>query len=280
MRLVFEPVLPGNVPRPLDHELLAWAAGFFDGEGSTIARRDRRRLGYYQLEISVPQKGIDGIPEVVHKFQRAMLGMGSVRPEVDSMYKWRARGRIAVPLCLALLWPWLGPVKRAQAMSAITAVREHQDRATRPPRYNPTLIAHPTPTPADATRLSLAWAAGFLDGEGSFGNPGTYERKDGTFGFRIRASATQHGEVGQPAEVLVRLRSILGGRIERHGAPDDHKWVREGASGVRDVVESLKPWLGSIKLAQAAASLVKSESNRTRGTSELCVRGHVYDRVV
>lgn len=61
--IVREPSLPTDVPRPLDQELLAWAAGFFDGEGTTIAKRDTRRPNYTQLDVSVPQTGRGAVPE-------------------------------------------------------------------------------------------------------------------------------------------------------------------------------------------------------------------------
>src|SRR5438067_5383028 len=128
MPLVIEPVLPPNVPQPLDQELLAWAAGFFDGEGTTIARTDGRRPDYFQLDVSVPQNGRDAIPFVLQKFQRAMLGVGAIYAEPDGLYKWRAGGRIGAELTLALMWPWLGTVKRAQAAIALATVeRQYVD---------------------------------------------------------------------------------------------------------------------------------------------------------
>jgi len=81
---------------------------------------------------------------------------------------------------------------------------------------------------------------------GYFGTPGKQLRKDGTYVLRVRASATQHGEVGIPAHVLIRLRETLGGRIERYGEPDDFKWVLEGVDNVRRLFESLSPWLGEV----------------------------------
>ncbi len=82
-----EPLLPPNVPQPLDQELLAWAAGFFDGEGTTIARTDKRRPGYFQLDVSVPQAGRSGIPAVLTRFRRAMLGVGKIYVDRHGVYK-------------------------------------------------------------------------------------------------------------------------------------------------------------------------------------------------
>jgi hypothetical protein len=250
-------------------------------EGSTIVKSDSSRPGYYQLELSVPQLGRRGVPPVLTKFQRAALGIGAIDAQSDDMYKWCARGKIVVPLTLALMWPWLGSVKREQALAAIDVVERHSGkRATRPARYDPVLTAHADAlNDGAAASTELAWAAGFLDAEGYFGNPKRYARSDGTFGLCVRGSATQHGELGIPAPVLERLRATLGGRIERHGEPDDFKWVIEGVGNVRRVVEAIRPWLGDVKLTQAEAALTAAEATRVRGDGERCIRGHVYDRV-
>lgn len=280
-----EPVLPDGVPQPLDNELLAWAAGFFDGEGSTIAKTDARRPDYYQLDVSVPQSGSSGVPEVLTKFQRVMFGVGHIQPQHhDDMYKWDAGGRVPAEMALALMWPWLGDVKRTQALLALETVKSQYDsgrhRQSRP-RYRPTFSPHDPRVPAaDDRREGLAWAAGFLDAEGYFGLPRRYARANGSTGFVTRVSATQHGVHDVPAEVLTKLRRILAvGRIERHGEPDDFKWVAEGITNVRTVLDSLRPWLGSVKTNQAVAALEKAESSRVRGDAEHCLRGHVYDDV-
>ena len=212
-----------------------------------------------------------------------MLGVGKIYPQPGGLiHRWSAGGRATSELSLALMWPWLGPVKRAQAMGAIELVdRQYAEgrRRARPGRYRPTLVAHDIVSPGDGRSLELAWAAGFLDAEGYFGLPRSYERSDGSSGFVTRASASQHGLPNTPADVLVRLRHALGGRIERHGDIDDFKWVIEGTQNVRAVLEAVRPWLGTVKITQATAALAKAESSRVRGDSERCARGHVYDRI-
>lgn len=213
-----------------------------------------------------------------------MLGVGRIYPQPShDMYKWDAGGRVTAEMALALMWPWLGEVKRAQALVALDVViRQYEEGRylQRAPKYRPVLVAHASTEGADDRRAELAWAAGFLDAEGYFGLPRTYRRADGSIGFVTRASATQHGVPSVPAEVLSRLKRTLGvGRIERHGEPDDFKWVAEGAVNVRAVLEMVRPWLGSIKVNQAGAALAKSESSRVRGDAERCIRGHVYDGV-
>ena len=279
-----EPVLPAGIPQPLDQELLAWAAGFFDGEGSTIAKTMAERPNYCQLQVAVPQSGHDGVPEVLTRFRSAALGTGRIEPpNKDDIYAWRARGRIDAEMILALMWPYLGDVKRAQACDALARVAaqyEHVKR--RPPRYVPTFVAHPeNGVAADPERLERAWAAGFLDAEGWFGVVRGNKHKDGSQGLRIRVSAPQHSADGAVPAVLLRLQRLLGGVIEVHGEADDYKWVITGRPKVVRAFETVSPWLGSVKRAQAASALARYDAHpRLRGTGETCVRGHTYDAVV
>ena len=278
-----EPALPEGVPQPLDQELLAWAAGFFDGEGTTYARTDGRRPEYFQLDVAVPQKGPNGVPEVLVKFQRAMLGIGKIYPQHhDDLYKWSAGGRVGCEASLALMWPWLGVVKRHQAQVALERVDRQVAKGAyqqRAPRVHPALVAHPALPMSDPRRLDFAWAAGFLDAEGYFGLPRQYERADGTSGRVIRASATQHGEPHRPPAVLEQLLRVLGGRIECHGEVDDFKWVTEGPVNVGHVLEEVRAWLGPVKTLQAETALEVVLASRVRGDADRCKRGHLYDRI-
>src|SRR5712664_1220136 len=59
-------------------ERLAWAGGFFDGEGSTFARSETARPGYRQLSVVVPQAGGFVVPEVLTRFAEALPGLGRI----------------------------------------------------------------------------------------------------------------------------------------------------------------------------------------------------------
>jgi hypothetical protein len=85
---------------------------------------------------------------------------------------------------------------------------------------------------------------------------------------------------GQTAGAPTTSSSILGvGRMERHGEIDDFKWATEGVINVRGVLERLRPWLGSVKIAQATEALATAGSSRVRGDAEHCIRGHTYDHI-
>jgi hypothetical protein len=277
-----------------DPVALAWAAGFFDGEGSTIARRDLSRPGYRQLVLSVPQSGADQHPEVLVRFERAMLGMGSIGPRNDDgIYCWRTNGYPEARAALAMLWRHLGPVKRRQAAAALAAVHEQYASgriARRPARSRskvPPFAHRVTAGQREDAIEARAWAAGFLDAEGCFGVARKGTRGDGVPWYRIRCSASQHGDVAFPPAVLVRLMAALGnlGRIERHGEPDDYKWLIEGAPGVERVLAVVQPWLGNVKRRQATKALAAfaaqaAQRERMRGDRAHCKRGHPYDRRV
>lgn len=263
------------------HEL-AWAAGFFDGEGSTVARTFGDRPGYRQLGMTVGQAGAAAPPEVLVRFQHAVRGMGTLGgPDEDGVYRWRAFGRDQVHAALALLWPCLGEVKRAQATGAIVLVEQqygHGLYGRRAARAVASDVAGVDPN-APTDGLHVAWAAGFLDAEGCFGLNRARGRAGAPDWYRIRCSASQHGGPGRPAAVLIRLQRTLGGRIERHGEEDDHKWVVEGAPAVERVLALVGPWLGQVKRDQATVALARFQAQlRLRGDAVTCARGHAYSR--
>jgi hypothetical protein len=266
----------------IDREKLAWAAGFFDGEGTTFAKSDTDRPGYHQLSVSVPQAG-DSTPLVLERFRDSVLGMGRIDPPgIDGAYRWRSRGFVDAQQTVILLWPYLGDVKRQQAAAAMRRVSAQFRSGTyraRPPKSKPVLIPHRHARASARSRLQRAWAAGFLDAEGCFGLVRAQSRVGGQPWYRMRASASQHGEIGQPAAVLRRLHRIVRvGRIERHGEPDDFKWVAEGLPAVEKVLDVVGPWLGSVKLNQARdATRAFTSQVRFKG-GDYCKRGHRYDR--
>jgi hypothetical protein len=269
----------------LDRAELAWAAGFFDGEGSTIVHTDKSRPGYLRLEVVVPQSGHGrGIPLVLVRFQQAVGGLCRiVGPEGRDIYKCVSGGRLEAMAIVALLWSQLGQVKRRQANEAIktfVAQYESADFVARLGRHAGRvfeLARALTEQGPDILQLDLAWAAGFMDGEGCFGIARAGKRAHGPDWYRVRASATQHGAPRVVPAVLLRLQQLLGGRIECHGEIDDFKWVAEGDINVERVFRLLEPFLGEIKSAEANRALAAFRAQvRLKGNATHCRRGHEY----
>lgn len=122
------PGLPPQVPLRIERESLAWAAGLFVGEGCVTVSADGR---YRQLILTVTQAGgVEHPPDILVRFRSAIGDMGAVDgPRIDPtgvrLPKWRFRvtGFEVTQAIIALLWPWLGEVKKAQAGRAFETFR-------------------------------------------------------------------------------------------------------------------------------------------------------------
>jgi len=102
---------------------IAWAAGFYDGEGCTLAAGRRR-----YPKITISQAGpLARPPQVLVRFRQAVGGVGYVTgPELDDSGKHKPRwtyhlqGGDPVSAVVGVMWPFLGDVKRAQADWVLT----------------------------------------------------------------------------------------------------------------------------------------------------------------
>ena len=121
-----QPLLLPAGPIPVRRLELAWAAGFFDGEGSTFVHGRRR---HPKISITQAPDPPNGTPAgVLDRFYRAVGEIGNVEGpyrEKTGGLKWLyiANGHEMVPAVIALLWTWLGPVKREQPPTALTQCR-------------------------------------------------------------------------------------------------------------------------------------------------------------
>lgn len=99
---------------------LAWAAGFFDGEGCTTL--DVQHSGFSYVRLSIKQVVLENL----ERFKAAVGGAGTISPakvEVEGckpVQKWRVGGTGAREV-LQLLWPYLGSAKREQATRVLAA---------------------------------------------------------------------------------------------------------------------------------------------------------------
>lgn len=121
------PLLLPSSPISVDRVELAWAAGFFDGEGSTFPTGKRRHPRISITQAPDPRDGTS--PEVLHRFRRAVGEIGSVRGPYreksgELKFLYNADGHEMVQAVIALLWEWLGDVKRQQATATFQAHRQ------------------------------------------------------------------------------------------------------------------------------------------------------------
>ena len=249
----------------MDERELAWAAGFFDGDGWAALVRDRSRARG-QPHAQINQAGRDGVPEVLLRFRKA-VGVGRVagpKAEVgrQDLYWWIASSRGDVVRAGELIGPWLSDQKRVQFHDAVG-------------------LAFGAP-PADCS----AWAAGLFDAEGSTSL--SDHRSHATYKY-VEASITQSSDLTTPQE-LVRFRRVVGqGQIYGPYGRDGtnlpvYRWRVQQVDEVRRVVHLLVPWLGRVKRTQAfgALNVVDAQPSLFPGRADWgshkthCIHGHEY----
>jgi hypothetical protein len=130
----------------LDEHELAWAAGFFDGDGWAALVRFGRR-GKRRPMAQINQGSSTGVPEVLVRF-RDTVGVGRVAgPKIEEgrlpLYWWVASSRGDVLKVGEVIGPWLSAQKRVQFSETVGLAFRREPISSR------------------------AWAAGLFDAEGS-----------------------------------------------------------------------------------------------------------------
>ena len=115
-------------------ERLACSAGFFDGEGHTRCDPHRGSTTTLQPRISITQYHREPLDRFL-----AAVGVG----KVYGPYKGRAWSYTVieyekVQAVVAMMWQWLGSVKRAQAKAALAAALASKRNAPGRPADRPT----------------------------------------------------------------------------------------------------------------------------------------------
>lgn len=215
---------------------LAWAAGFYDGEGSCSSYLPKRRKSY-RRQMAVSQGGEEVLPPtVLTRFRRILGGHGNITgPYRGYLYYWKTTRAGLIDEIAASLWPFLCDEKRTQYTEATRLVRR----------------VAPLVTPFGGSGdVALAWAAGFFDGEGTVS---ISARKGGRPAYRsISMEIPQSSANGTP-EALDRFRSIVGrGSVTGPHEPrspwsklPSYRWEAGGHFNVEAVAAQIWPWLGA-----------------------------------
>jgi hypothetical protein len=247
----------------LESHDLAWAAGFFDGEGwaNRAGRGVRARIN---------QAGPDGVPEVLTKFRR-IVGVGRIKGPVtlegrQPLYYWEATSRPDLVRVVDRIGPWLCPVKRAEF--------ERTMRGPLPPIVWPGSMSE-----------ELAWAGGFFDGEGST----CLEKHRSHAGYCVPVLYVPQSADNGTAPELLRLQRAMGvGTISglRKSKPPGKPYRRWRVFAVEKVFRTLHllwPFIGNVKREQArrAMHVVLAQPDLVRGNpafgvagARYCLRGH------
>lgn len=91
-------------------EDLAWAAGYFDGEGSSFLKKNGK-FNNKNLAISIAQND----PETLKKFF-GIVQKGKLYEY--RVWQWKTTNFADSQFVIGLLWPWLGSIKKQQYSDA------------------------------------------------------------------------------------------------------------------------------------------------------------------
>lgn len=268
---------------------MAWAAGFFDGDGGFTTKNVDGRLRLAAAITQSPEQP-NAIPGVLARF-RGVVGLGTIGGPnpTDRAYYWATSSTEGTFRVFELLSPWLGDVKLLQFEETLDRVIASPSERRRP--IGPRSVAYRVriarlESYAQATHRrrdqrprerssELAWAAGFFDAEGS-----TYVRRTtDTRGeiLKITAKVGQSTEDGTIADALVRFRDAVGfgyfnGPYRDRGRLPHYVWQVAAYADVVRFHELLDPWLGAVKREQADVALdafICYRSCRPRGADAL-----------
>ena len=222
----------------------AWAAGLFDGEGSTSTYIPRGKT-YVRRQMAVSQGGVPGrVPAVLTRFN-GIVGVGNITGPYEGLYYWKTTRKDAVDLVGALLWPYLSSVKRAQFAAA--AVR----------------MKRVLPGSVDDTRgrdFESAWAAGLFDGEGTFGAYASARMRPSWRGVSMeipQASADGVPEALPRFRAAVGVGSVTGPRIvpSPWTRLPQYRWQASGRHVCSAAIKVIWPWLGLVKRQEIRAAM-------------------------
>ena len=119
---------------PLCREELAWAGGLFTGEGTTGYSLNGTRVRRIRMQLQMTTEAD------VQRFHKAVGSLGTIigprdmtkwNPNAKPLYRWGVANFEGVQAIIAMLWPWLGNTKKAQAAKALTAYKAGQHRMVR-----------------------------------------------------------------------------------------------------------------------------------------------------
>lgn len=224
---------------------LAWAAGFFDAEGSVVLRQQRHA---WRMELEATQGG-DHRPLVLLRLHAAFSGLGTISgPRRGYPYYWRASSHADVKSVATRLGPWISEPKRSAIESASQRVHRAIALAAQADRSGET---------------ELAWAAGLFGGDGT--TSAGLDTSTGPEYRRLKVGLPQAAVNGGVPPVLLRFQEAVGG-AGSVGGPyvlknpwsrlPQYVWSLSGSRGAERVLELIWPWLDEAKRQQARVAIV------------------------
>lgn len=244
---------------------LAWCAGFIDAEGCLAARfSPKNDIRSVAITLDVSGTNLESINFLKETFKKGNTYTIKHSYKKD-IYTWKIYGQ-DVYFCLKKILPFLA-TKKLQAKTLLTLQKITDQQGSKRPYtkeflakrkklvdrmanlnlrgYQASILKKKEIIKVNSTMntindLSCAWAAGFIDGDGSISFLKT--KQYGTFKGRMRAYNTHKS-------ALETLQNLFGGTIVqvRQGSEDNHRqnlyiWDKCGKKDLIPLLEKLIPF--------------------------------------
>lgn len=116
--------------KEINREELAWAAGFFDGEGHCGYRNITNGYPYHTIHRAISLSVGQRYEEPLLRFQIAVLGLGKIYYRKDALSKpkfsWRTGKWENVQAISVMLWPFLCSIKQHQIYEAMNKYQQRE----------------------------------------------------------------------------------------------------------------------------------------------------------
>lgn len=242
------PAAQGGADRAAVSSEIAWAAGFFEGEG-TISGYPRRDRPSRVVQLAAYESADHGGPHLLERFRRVMGGGSVVGPYRGRLFHWTTKRVDVVASVTVALWADLSTERRSQFTRASRGTPRWEELVR-------TLGLPRTEVRARHDPRELSWAAGLFDGEGSIA-----KIRHGTGPPRLYLAMASNAVAPHSAPVrfhrVVGVGSIRGPRYLTDGWSRLPQWRWEATSfeDAQAVIGMLWNALGAVKRAQARAAL-------------------------
>jgi LAGLIDADG DNA endonuclease family protein len=254
--LCHQRVTPSFRETALRTEEVGWAAGFFEADGCCSFSQAG---GYARLSIGQTfREPLDRFARIVNagKIRGPFSAQSTNRPSKRPQYQYYLYRSEDLWRVAKLLWPLLGMEKRAQ----IRRVSRRAVRGSGSALFATRFSLRPC---RDSRRVSLAWAAGFFDGEGCFSYSSAAR-------YPCVSITQKDREVLDRFRAVVRIGKVYGPYRNPPGRTLStnpfYLYRTHGYERVQAVAALLWFELGSAKHAQATAVL--------KTWPRTCRRGH------
>lgn len=263
----------------MDDEQLMWLAGWFEAEGSVITAERAKGANAGESAYLVCQLVAGATDRDAVERCKEIADCGSIHTQHyddgrKPMHYWSVRSQADFLRVSDAVGPLLLPRKLGLINSARR--RMHQHKVSRS-RINRSLAASPIEpwigdiAPVDAREHRLAWVAGMIEGDGTFGWVG------GKSGPYPHVTVQVNDE-----DTVDRLREWTGIGVVSSRVKAGHKvwaWRVSTQAGFRDLCSSIGPLLLERRAAamQGVLALLDGHQEAERQRKRFCSRGHDKD---